>query len=210
MDQEHAISRRQFLLTSTATAASGLISGCDGGIISTELIAESVLFIPLAVNIVADIVYDYGVHPLLQSLTPVAEAAEAAGANKDVCKKAAEIAGTDWVVAALKNGVPIWCSRNKDVKEANAFHFTVRNKTDKEVGGQIQFGLKDTDTGQIEKTFWWNGFVAHPRIATEKSFGGFTDPFAPGNKRIVTMRAPAGIEVDDIKLIVLPMSIRHA
>jgi hypothetical protein len=209
MQQKQILTRRQVLVTSAAFATAGVLDGCGSEVLIMDLLADSIFFLPITLNIVAAAIYDYGVHPAIEAVVPTAKAANTAGANAEICKEAARLAGNDFVVSALKNGTPIWCSNNEKVREANAFSITIKNSKNKVVGGQFNFGLQDIDKPDAEHSWWSDPFAVQPHAEVTLSFSGYQYSFIPGNKRIVALSSPTGIEIKEVGLIVLPMTLRY-
>ena len=208
-----AITRRHVLAgVAGLSAVSGVIatSSCSA-VPSTSISVASVLFIPAAVDLVVNFLSTHFVDPMVAHLSDVAPAAEAAGANRDVCLAASKLAGGDFVMECLKDKVPIWASYNQNVDEASSFTVTLKSHSSEPEhnGGQIVFGLKNLLTGNIEKRFWGDAFQIPPYETRSIVYGPYKRySLSPGPKKIVVLKAPESVSVSEVEMAILPMSIR--
>lgn len=201
---------RRSLMAGVAAGSSGLLAGCSV-LPSASLFAESVLFVPASINLVTNFISTHFVEPAYQKLMPVAQAAEANGANPQACIAAAKLAGGDFVLKCLAEKRAIWASYNDNVGGVNGFTVTVTSHSSdpRDNGGQFNFELVDAETGAAEAHFWGNPFEIRPYATVQLSYGPYRRKFFPAGAKMIRLRnGPAGVQVSDVTIAVLPFTVR--
>jgi len=205
--------RRQFLQASASLSSLAMLDGCAAAF-EAVIHAASVFFMGVAEHMVADILTPY-VEPLVEGAIRelrnpdlLVQNAKEAGANPDISLAVAKVSGEDFTNACLKNGTIIWCQYNKNVSGVNSFTVDISNNSDESKGGQIRFALRNEDGSDDRIRFWAQPFLVAARSNAKLAFsskGVYLKNI--GNKKIVPISYPEGLQIDSVNLTVVPLAM---